>query len=530
MKGLSKKQLLEIIEKQSAQLKKYEEAVEKQAHQITALQSKLETEQIENELLRQKVHLLLRRLYGPSSEKLSAAQPDFWQMMEMFEEGVPGKDDASSWTEEAAPQPRRRPPQREQRWPENLPVVEEVIDPPEVKEAPQEWRCIGQEVSERLDYEPARFLRRRLVRRKYVSRQNSMNAPVIAGLPSMLQERSVPAAGLLAQIIVSKYCDHVPLYRQEQIYWTRHRVWLPRQNLSRWMGLAADWLQPIYEAIRTGVRAGGYVQVDETPVHYLCPGHGKTKIGYFWTTSRPGGDVVYQWETSRAAVCLDNVLPVNFKGTVQCDAYPAYARFARGKDHLQLAGCWAHLRRKIYEARDQDPRRAGWLLRQISHLYDIERELREHRAGPQLRVAVRAHRSRPLVKRFLRALSRWKLTRHFLPRSGLGLALDYALSNWQPLSVYLDDGRIEIDNNLVENAIRPTAIGKRNWLFIGEAEAGNRSAILYTIVECCRRRQIDPAAYLREILTRLPHATNWQIKDLTPEAWAQPLQHLRRAA
>jgi transposase len=110
---------------------------------------------------------------------------------------------------------------------------------------------------------------------------------------------------------------------------------------------------------------------------------------------------------------------------------------------------------------------------------------------------VRAHRSRPLVKRFHRALTRWKLTRRFLPRSGLGLALDYALSNWQPLSVYLDDGRIEIDNNLVENAIRPTAIGKRNWLFIGEAEAGNRSAILYTIVECCRRRGIDPAAYLR---------------------------------
>ncbi len=134
------------------------------------------------------------------------------------------------------------------------------------------------------------------------------------------------------------------------------------------------------------------------------------------------------------------------------------------------------------------------------------------------------------MKRFHRALSRWKLTRRFLPRSGLGLALDYALSNWQPLSLYLDEGRVEIDNNLVENAIRPTAIGKRNWLFIGEAEAGNRSAILYTIVECCRRRGIDPAAYLREILTRLPHATNWQIKDLTPEAWAQPLQHLRRAA
>jgi transposase len=524
VKGLSKKQLLGIIEKQSAQLKKCEE-------QIETLKAALEAERIENELLRQKVSLLVRRLYGPSSEKLSAAQPDFWQMMEMIDEDMPsGKAEASSWNEEAAPQPRRRAPLREQRWPENLPVVEEVIDPAEVKEAPEQWRCIGQEVSERLDYEPARFLRRRLIRRKYVSRKESQAAPIVAGLPPVLQERSLPAAGLLAQIIVSKYCDHVPLYRQEQIYWTRHRVWLPRQNQARWMGMAADWFKPIYEAIRTGVMAGGYVQVDETPVHYLCPGHGKTKIGYFWTASRPGGDVVYQWQTSRGAACLDKVLPVDFKGTVQCDAYPAYASFARRKEHLQLAGCWAHTRRKFYEARDQDPRRAGWLLRQIGHLYDIERELREHRAGPQLRAAVRTHRSRPIVARLHPILSRWKLTRRYLPRSGMGLAIDYALSNWKLLGVYLEDGRIQIDQNLVENAIRPTALGKRNWLFIGEAEAGERSAILYTIVECCRRRDIDPYAYLRDILTRLPSSTNWQIADLTPEAWARPLEHLRHAA
>ena len=395
MKGLSKKQLLEIIEKQSAQLKKYEEAVEKQTQQIAALQTALEAERIENELLRQKVSLLLRRLYGPSSEKLSAAQPDFWQLMEMFEEDMPsGKAEASSWTEEA-PQPRRRPPQREPRWPENLPVVEEVIDPPEVKEAPQQWRCIGQEVSERLDYEPARFLRHRLIRRKYVSRLEKEKAPVLAPLPPMLQERSLPAAGLLAHVIVSKYCDHLPLYRQEQIYWTRHRVWLPRQNLARWMGLAADWLKPIYEAIRTGVMAGGYVQVDETPVHYLCPGHGKTKIGYFWTTSRPGGDVVYQWETSRAAVCLGNVLPVDLRA--RCSVMRT--RPMPALPEVRITCNWPDvgdpLRRKIYEARDQVPRRAGWLLRLISHLYDIERELREHRAGPQLCVAVRAHRSRP---------------------------------------------------------------------------------------------------------------------------------------
>jgi transposase len=294
--------------------------------------------------------------------------------------------------------------------------------------------------------------------------------------------------------------------------------------------MVADWLKPIYEHIRTGVMAGGYVQVDETPVRYLAPGNGKTKTGYFWTASRPGGDVFYQWQTSRAASCLDNVLPVDFKGTVQCDGYAGYASFARHKEHIQLAACWAHARRKFYQAREQDPLMANWLLHQIGHLYDIERNLRRSRSGPQLRASVRAHQGRPIYARIHRVLTRLKMKRRYLPRSGMGMALAYPLNLWPLLGVYLDDGRVEIDQNLVENAIRPTALGKKNWLFIGEAEAGERSAILYTIVESCRRRGLDPFAYLRDILTRLPHATNWQIGELTPQGWAEQTQPLQRAA
>ena len=399
-------------------------------------------------------------------------------------------------------------------------MVEQVLDPEEVRQAPQEWRCIGQEVSEQLDYEPARFLRRRLVRRKYVSRENPSLAPVIARLSHLLQERCGAAPGLLAQIVVSKFVDHLPLYRQEQIYRTRHGVSLSRPTLVRWVELIADWLKPIYQCIRTEVMGGGYVQVDETPIRYLDPGNGKTKIGYFWTASRPGGDVVFQWEISRAAACLDNVLPVDFRGTVQCDGYGAYASFARRREHLQLAACWAHARRKFYEAREQDPLIAGWLLRQIGHLYHIERELRATKSGAPLRAARRSHQARPVYQRLHRVLTHLKTKRRYLPRSRMGLAIDYALNLWPLLGVYLDDGRIEIDQNLVENAIRPTALGKKNWLFIGAAEAGERSAVLYTIVECCRRRGLDPYAYLRDILTRLPNSTNWQIPSLTPEAWA----------
>ena len=160
-------------------------------------------------------------------------------------------------------------------------------------------------------------------------------------------------------------------------------------------------------------------------------------------------------------------------------------------------------------------------MRQIAHLYRIEKNLRRSQAGPKKRAAARSSQSRPIYQRLYRALVLFKKSRRYLPRSAFGQAIDYALSNWSLLGVYLEDGRIEIDNNLVENAIRPTALGKKNWLFLGDAHAGQRSAILYTMIESCRCRGIDPYAYPRDLFTRLPSMTNWQVKDVTPEAWAK---------
>jgi transposase len=303
--------------------------------------------------------------------------------------------------------------------------------------------------------------------------------------------------------------------------------------LTRWVELASTWLKPIYEQIRTGVMGGGYVQVDETPVDYLEPGNGKTKQGYLWTCSRPGGDVVYRWETSRAAACLDNIIPVDFNGTVQCDGYSAYRAFANGRSGIELAGCWAHVRRKFHEALEQSPKTAGWILRQIQNLYRVEAWLRESRrggTGPELRAAIRASGSKPIVARIEHALVRLKSRGRHLPQSLLGIAIDYALGQWRTLDVYLDDGRVEIDNNLVENAIRPTAIGKKNWLFMGDADAGERGAIIYTVIESCRRRSIDPYAYLKDVLTRLPKMTNWQIPEIIPSVWAKAHLQLQRQA
>jgi transposase len=359
-------------------------------------------------------------------------------------------------TDPSSPPRERRP-----RLPEHLPVVEEVLDPAPVQACPMAWRCIGEEVSEQLDYEPARFLRRRLIRRNYVRRGEVDAVPVIAPLPESLQERCLAAPGLLAHILIAKYCDHLPLYRQEQIYRTRHGVYLPRQSMARWVGLAADWLRPIYETMRTGVLAGGYVQVDETPIRYLAPGHGTTRQGYLWAYSRPGGDVLFDWQTSRATACLVNVIAADFTGALQCDGYSAYPAFAdRRAGKVTLAGCWAHARRKFHEALDQTPRTAGWIIRQIAHLYRVEKDLREKHAGSRLRAVVRAHQSRPIIARLHRALIALKLSRRHLPQSLLGQALDYTLSQWPALGIYLEDGRLEIDNNLVENAIRPTAIGE----------------------------------------------------------------------
>jgi transposase len=482
----------------------------------------------ENELLRQKIDLLVRRIFGSSSERLDRAQLEL--LLQLADSSKPASEELIAIKSEAAPERSRKIVVRQERLPENLPVVEQLIDPEPVKQKPEDWRCIGQEVSEQLDYEPGRFLRRRTIRRKYVSRTDIDTVPLIAPLPERLLDRSLPAPGLLAHILVGKYCDHLPLYRQEQLFRQRHRVHLPRQTLARWVELASEWLKPIYEQIRTGVLAGGYVQMDETPIEYLEPGHGQTRQGYFWTCHRPGVEGFYQWETSRAAACLDNIIPANFSGKVQCDGYSGYRAFANArKGAVELAGCWAHVRRKFYEALEQSPRVAGWLVRQIQHLYRIEEQLRAHRAGPRLRQAVRASQSRAIVQRIQRAVIRLKGSGRYLPQSLLGQAMDYTLSQWPTLEVYLQDGRVELDNNLVENAIRPTALGKKNWLFIGGAHAGQRSAIIYTIIQSCRRRGLDPLAYLCDVLTRLPNMTNHQIPDILPAAWAKAQQTKQRA-
>jgi transposase len=487
-----------------------------------ALEAELSASRLENKLLREKVDALVRMIYGRKSEKFDVNQLPLLEEFESKKDAapVPASEPKTGAT---GPTLKKRAKPARPRLPDHLPVHEEVLDPDEVKACPQRWRQIGEEVSEQLDFQPAQFLKRRLVRRRFVQVDAPFAAPVIAPLPACLQERCLATPGLIAQVLTSKYVDHLPLYRQEQIYRTRHGVEIPRQTLCRWVELAAWWFEPVYRAMEQEQKARPYLQIDETPIRYLQPGAGRAAQGYFWVTAVPGGDVIYRWYAGRGARYLDGILGDGFKGTLQCDAYSAYTSFQKQRaGPLELAGCWAHVRRKFFESMEREPKVVRWLLGQIAQLYRIERALRENKAGARLRDAVRAGQSAPVVNRIRKALL--LLKPRYLPKSGLGKAINYALNQWASLQVFLCNGAIEIDNNQVENAIRPTKLGAKNWLFIGSEGSGQISAIIFTLIESAKRHGLEPHAYLYELLERLPKTANHAIASLTPAAIAKTRQ------
>jgi len=495
--------------------------------QIAVLKEALEQSRRENTLLRQKLDALARRFFGKQSEQLNAAQ------LELLLRGL---TEGSAESAKAEEPPAARTPQRSRthtrriRTPDNLEVVREVIEPELVQAEPQQWQRIGQEVSRRLDYQPGKFFWQETVRPKYVRLGQRAMPPVIAAAPAQVAEHSLAAPGLLAQLLVGKYCDHLPFYRQEQIFWQRHGVFIARQQMVHWTAQSVRLLSGIADCLKEQFQGSPYVQVDETPVRYQDPNlPGRCGQGYLWTGLVPGQCVVYDWHASRAARCLDSLLGEDFSGKLQCDGYSAYPAYAKDKPKLDLFGCWAHARRNFFEAQSQAPRVAGWILNQIRLLYRWEEECRQSRAGPVLRQVRRGSHHRMVVERLHRALN--QLQSRYLPQSLMGQAISYSLNQWPTLVRFLDHGEVEIDNNLVENAIRPTAVGKKNWLFFGSEEAGHRSAVMYTLIENCRLHGVEPYTYLKDVLERLPRTTNQQVAQLTPLNWKHARQpQVRQAA
>jgi len=486
--------------------------------QVASLQQALEQSRRENTVLRQKLDALARRFFGKKSEQLNAAQ------LELLLQGL---------VEEVVSEEKKEPPARPApraassssqriRTPDHLEVVRQVIEPELVLAEPDRWKKIGEEVSRRLDYQPGQFFWQETVRPKYVRADQRTLPPVIAPAPAQVADHSLAAPGLLAQILVGKYCDHLPFYRQEQIFRQRHGVFISRQQMVQWTAQSVRLLSAISDFLKKQLRQSGYVQVDETPVRYQDPDlPGRCGQGYLWVASAPGQEVVYEWHASRAAACLDSLLGPGYQGKLQSDGYSAYPAYVKNKA-VELFGCWAHARRGFFEAQEQAPQVAGWFLNQIGQMYGWEKRLRQTRAGPALRQAHRRSHSRMVVERCHRALLR--LRPGYLPQSPMGQAISYALNQWPTLVRFLDHGKVEIDNNLVENAIRPTAVGKKNWLFFGSEEAGQRSAVIYTLIENCRRHGVEPYTYLKDVLERLPTTTNQEAGQLTPLNWKKTRQ------
>jgi transposase len=398
-----------------------------------------------------------------------------------------------------------------------LETLRERIEPVE-KVCPHcgKAKCeIGCEKSERFEYIPAKIIRHEIVRPKLACPCGEGGVS-IAPLPPQLLDQGQAAASLVAHVILSKYDDHLPLYRQQQQF-SRLGVNFPRQTLCDWVEKAAAWLQPVVREIKGELLAGDYLQVDETPVKVMDPEvKGKCATGWLWLASVPGGDVVFEFHPGRGQQCARELIG-SFRGYLQRDGYSAYGALSRAERGLVPVGCWGHARRKFVEAAQLESVEAIEMVSEIRKLYLIERHAREECLQPEQRLKLRQELAAPILAALQPRLEGMR-ERH-LPQSPMGKAIGYTLGEWQPLTRYLEDGRLEIDNNLTENAIRPSAVGKKNWLFIGHPEAGWRSAVIYSLIVSCRRRGIEPWEYLRDVLQRLPAMKQSELPSILPARW-----------
>ena len=374
---------------------------------------------------------------------------------------------------------------------------------------------VGEDVSEKLDYVPGEFTVERHIRGKWACTQceTLIQAPV----PAQVIDKGIPTAGLLAQVLVAKYSDHLPLYRQERIF-ARAGFAIPRSTLAEWVGACGVQLQPLVDALRSTLLEHNVLHADETPVSMLAPGKKKTHKAYVWAyCSTPFSDlkaVVYNFAPTRAGEHARNFLG-DWQGKLVCDDYSGYkAGFGNGITEI---GCMAHARRKFFDLHQANQSTlAEQALEYISQLYRVEREVKD--LPPDKRHAIRHEQARPIAD----ALHQWMLIhRQKVPDgSGTARALDYSIKRWTALTRYLDDGAVPIDNNWVENQIRPWALGRSNWLFAGSLRSGQRAAAVMTLIQSAKLNGHDPYAYLKDVLTRLPTQKNHAIDELLPHNWA----------
>jgi transposase len=451
-------------------------------------------------------------------------------------EGIEAAEAEDLPNEEPPSKPRKKHRGKKTRFPEQM--LEKVI---EIELPAQECICadtgkarefIRWEETVKYVFIPGHFERIRIRRAVYAvpsdaGDEGELSSQPVVTAPMPAQFRVIPgcmaACGLLVFLMVSKYCDHLPFYRIQQIFKRQYKVELDRTTMCHWMKRCAELLRILYEALRLELLSGNYLQIDETKIRLLDPEtKGKAKNSYFWVIKKPGGGVLFHFDPGRGhEVAMD--LLKGFIGKLQSDGYNAYTALIKRVRGLVLFHCWAHVRRKFVESLEANGAQAAWYVSEIQKLYRIESKAREGELDQSQREAMRKQESLPVLKTIKARLERDMSSVDILPSSPLGRAIRYTLTRWQGLLRYAEagSGEVEIDNNPVENAIRPTAIGKKNWLFIGHPKAGQTSAIIYTMVENCRMWDIDPMEYLNDVLPRIMDHPKSRIAELLPRQWKQ---------
>ncbi len=483
---------------------------------VRELESALHLERLARERAESKLRDLLRRLFGPSSEKLDPNQ--YRLALEQVEADQVLVAEVQPPAASAAVTTRKRPGGGRRPAPDHLPIERIEIDLPEEQKAG--LIRIREEITEELDYEPSRFIRRHFVRPVYAHPEKA-HAPVVAPLPVRVLPQAAVGPGLLAHVLVSKYLDHLPLHRQEKIA-ARVGVELPRQKLCRWVEGAAHLLRTVHGQLATRILASGYVQVDETPIRVLDPDRGgHAAQAYLWPYLAPTANaIVFDFNLSRGRDSPEKFFPDDWGGVLQSDGYELYASFARRRPQIVHAGCMAHLRRHLVEALDGGGEDVAVLLAEIGVLYRLEKDARERALDAPARAALREAHAQPILARLERRFE--QVRREVLPQSALGKAAAYALNHWPALCRYARPGfgHVLIDNNSIERGIRPTKLGAKNWIFIGHPDAGWRSAVIYSVIGTCQLLGVNPQRYLAWVLPKLAAATTRTAVNLLPHDFA----------
>jgi len=488
---------------------------------VTSLVQEVEAKEQRLRQLQHWLEQLLRARYGPRRERVNENQL-FLFAVALVSAGreAPAEPAASAATEKTPAEPEKRKGHGRGALPKSLQRQRVVHDLGEdSRQCPQcqsDLKRIGEEVSERLEYIPASLVVIEEACQKYACPKGC--TVITAAKPMAPIEKGLAGPGLLAQVAVSKFGDHLPLHRQAAIF-RRQGVELSRQTMCDWMRACADLASPLYELMKQQVLDSKAVQTDDTPVPVLDPDLPRTRTGRIWTYV--GDDnhpyTVYDYTPNRSRDGPEAFLR-EFHGFLQADAYSGYDHFYEDAQRgIVEVACWAHSRRRFFEAQSSDLMRSTVMLAYIRLLYDVEREARTQKLDSDARRALRQVKSKPILEDIHAYLEREQP--QVLPKSPEGQAIAYTLSNWKALTRYCEDGGLEIDNNGAERSLRGIAVGRRNWTFLGSDNGGRTAAILNSLIATCKRTAIDPFTYLRDILTRISDHPQSRLAELLPDQW-----------